>query len=468
MNSTNKNFLLNLIYQLFIFIIPLITVPYVSRVLGANNIGIYSYTYSIITYFMLGTMLGINNYGSREIAKVSDNIEKKSKKFFSIYYLQLISNLVMIVLFLIFQLLYRYKYNNILLIQILYLISCGFDINWYFFGVEKFKITVSRNIIIKFLSLILIFIFVKSKNDLWIYTLILSGSTLISQLYLWLYMKKEVIFTKIKFSEAFSHLSKCLILFIPVIAYSVYRIMDKTMIGAISNTVQLGNYENAERIINIPLSIITALGTVMLPHMSKSNEQDFDEKVTDTFKLCYFMLFPIFIGVLITAKEISDVLFGNEFLYAANIIRFLIITILFSGLTNIIRNNYLIPKSKDSIYVKSTIYGAIVNLILNLIFIKMYGAYGACIGTVTAEFIVMLYQFIKTRNVIKYKYEFKCIFPFFIKSIITGFFIFIVLLLKIDNCVIRLIIQIIIGLIIYVLLNKNYILYEFFGIKHTK
>ena len=107
MNSTNKNFLLNLIYQLFIFIIPLITVPYVSRVLGANNIGIYSYTYSIITYFMLGTMLGINNYGSREIAKVSDNIEKKSKKFFSIYYLQLISNLVMIVLFLIFQLLYR-------------------------------------------------------------------------------------------------------------------------------------------------------------------------------------------------------------------------------------------------------------------------------------------------------------------------------------------------------------------------
>lgn len=164
MKSTNKNFLYNLFYQLFSFIIPLITIPYVSRRLGANSIGIYSYTYSIINYFMLTSMLGINNYGSREIAKSSSDLAKKSKTFFSIYYLQLICTGLMVLLFIVFLNMYNYEYKLILLIQGIYLISCALDINWYFFGVEKFKITISRNIIIKILSLLFIFVLVKGKR----------------------------------------------------------------------------------------------------------------------------------------------------------------------------------------------------------------------------------------------------------------------------------------------------------------
>lgn len=463
MKSTNKNFLYNLVYQIFIFIIPLFTIPYVSRVLGANNIGIYAYTYSIINYFMLAAMLGINNYGSREIAKAGENIKLRSQKFFSIYFLQLISTVIMCILFILFYFIIGYDHKKILLIQFIYLISCAFDINWYFFGVEKFKITISRNIFIKIISLILIVIFVKSNNDLWIYTLILSLSTLISQLYLWIFIKKEVRYEKISIKEIFSHLKKCLILFIPVIAYSIYRIMDKTMIGYFSNTFQLGNYENAEKIITIPISFITALGTVMLPHMAKSDDYNFSKKIKDSFRLCFFMLFPISICLIVIADDFSTVFFGNEFIYSANLIKILTITVLFSGVTNIIRTNYLIPKSKDKIYVISTIYGALVNLVLNLIFIKRYGAYGACIGTITAEIIVMLYQIWKTRRNIEYYNNLKCIIPFLVKSLIMGIIIYLVNYFNISNILIKVSIQVLLGVIIYFSLNKNYIINDFFG-----
>lgn len=463
MKNTNKNFLYNLLYQIFIFVIPLITIPYTSRKLGASNIGIYSYTYSIVNYFMLAAMLGINNYGSREIAKVNDNKKEKSKTFLSIYYLQLINTILMCILFVILFYFVEYQYKSILLIQFVYLISCAFDINWFFFGMEKFKITISRNIIIKILSLILIFLFVNSPNDLWIYTLILSVSTLLSQMYLWFFVKKEVDCVSININDIIKHLPKCLVLFIPVVAYSIYRIMDKTMIGFFSDTFQLGNYENAEKIINIPISIISALGVVMLPHMSKSNDSDFDSKITDTFKICFFMIAPIFIGLMIIADDFSLLFFGDEFIYSSNIIKILLITVLFSSITNIVRNNYLIPKSQDKIYVKSTIYGSIVNLILNLIFIRKYGAYGACIGTISAEFVVMVYQIICTKNNINYVYNLKIVIQFFVKSLFMGLIVYLCKYLPLDNLLIKIVIQILLGTIIYFVLNIKYILFDFFG-----
>ena len=157
MKQVNKNFIYNIIYQIFIYIIPLVSVPYVSRTLGVNNIGIYSYTYSIVYYFMLAAMLGINNYGARTIAKCKDNIKERSYAFWSIHVLQAILSLIMLILYISGVLIFGDNYKTILLIQSIYLVSVFFDINWFFFGIEKFKITISRNIIIKLISLILIF-----------------------------------------------------------------------------------------------------------------------------------------------------------------------------------------------------------------------------------------------------------------------------------------------------------------------
>jgi len=179
MKKVNKNFMYNMVYQILLYIIPLIVTPYISRVLGAENIGIYSYTYSIVTYFMLLTLLGINNYGTRNIAKNHKNREKLSYTFSSIYYLQIIMGIIMLVI-----------YN----------ISIIFMDKAY------------------------------TKEDLWKYLLIMSGSLVISQLYLFLFRKKYVDFKKVKIKDITKHIKSVCVLFIPVIAYSVYRIMDKTMI----------------------------------------------------------------------------------------------------------------------------------------------------------------------------------------------------------------------------------------------
>ena len=462
MKKENKNFLYNVIYQILIFIIPLILTPYISRVLGVRNIGVYSYTYSIISYFMLFAMLGINNHASRNIAKCFENKEKLSYTFCSIYSFQLICFFISNVAYIIFLLIFHYKYKNIMLVQSLFLVSSLFDINWLFFGLEKFKITISRNILIKVLSMILVFIFVKSPNDLWKYTLIMSGSTLLSQLYLWIFVRKEIIFVHVSKKEILSNLKPCLILFIPIISYSIYRIMDKTMLGSISNSIELGNYESAEKIINIPISFITALGTVMLPHMSKISKEKLKKNIYSSFELSFFFVCPIFIFLEIIAGNFSSIFFGSEFKKTEYIIRIMMFTTLFSAISNIVRTNYLIPTKKDAIYVKSTIYGAIANLILNVIFIKKYGAYGACIGTIAAELILMIYQSYHARDIIDFFRVFKLFVKYLSKSIMVGLPVWLIELSPL-NSMVKLVSQVIITIILYFILNYRYIIYDFFG-----
>lgn len=462
MKSTNKNFIYNVIYQVFTFIIPLVSTPYISRILGVNNIGIYSYTYSLVYYFMLASMLGINNYGAREIAKSSSNKKKLSQKFFSIYFLQLICNILMIIIFYNFLIFSDYNHKEILIIQSIFLISSAFDINWFFFGLEEFKITISRNVIIKILSLVLIFTLVKSNNDLWLYTLIMSISTLISQVYLWIFISKRVSFFKVSLKEIFHHLPQCLMLFIPVIAYSIYRVMDKTMIGFFVNTTELGYYESAEKIINIPISFVSALGTVMMPHMAKSDDEELDNKFSSTLYLCYFFIIPMVLGLLVISKDFTIIFFGEEFLKTSNIIVLLLPTVVFGAMTNIIRSNYLIPKSKNKIYVMSTAIGAVINLMFNIILIKKYGVYGACIGTIIAEFSVLLYQVVYTRKEINYLRNFKKIIPIILKS-----FIMMICVIALGNLIesiyVKIIVQVFNAIVIYFILNYKYILNDFLG-----
>lgn len=467
MKTTSKNFLYNIIYQIFILIIPLITTPYISRVLGVNNVGTYAYTYSIVYYFMLFSMLGINNYGSRTIAKCNDDIDDRATKFWNIYFLQLILTTIMIILYIILVILITYDNKSMMIIQGIYLLSVAFDINWLFFGIEKFKITISRNVIIKATSLFLIFFIVKNKNDLWKYTLIMSTSTLISQLYLWIYVKKYIKKSKIQLKEILYHLKPCFILFIPVIAYSIYRVMDKTMLGYFANTFELGNYESAEKIINIPISFITALGTVMIPHMSKIEKNDYNKEIKETFELCFCFILPMAYGLFIISSDFSDIFFGNEFIKTGDIIKLLVPTIIFSAISNVIRTNYLIPKENDKVYVKSTILGAIVNFICNIILIKKYGAYGACIGTVLAELVVMIYQIINTTKNIEYVEILKLFLKYSVKSIFMAIIIYLIGR-NISDKLVKIILQIIIGGILYLGLNYKYVLYEFIGLKKSK
>ena len=461
MNQIKKNFLYNVIYQILIIFVPLITVPYVSRVLEPSGVGIYSYTYSIVYYFILIAMLGINNYGNRTIAKVKDDKEKLSKSFLSIYSIQLFMTIVMTLIYLIYIFIFDNQYKTIALIQTIYLVATLFDINWFFFGLEEFKVTITRNTVLKLLSLILIFIFVKEINDLWKYTLILSGCALLSQLLLLPFLKKHIKFVKITKKDIKTHIKPMLILFIPVISVSLYKIMDKIMLGSMANIKEVGYYEQAEKIINVPLSVITALGTVMLPRISNlvanSKKDIVMMYIKKSVNLMMFFAFGTCFGMIAISDSFVPLFLGNEFTNSIILLNLISITIIFISFGNITRTQYLIPYERDKDYTMSTILGAVINLVINYLLIPKYQGIGACIGTIFAELFVMIYQIFAVRKELPIVDYFKICTKYFIISLIM--FIIIYPINYIDmNSILKISIQVILGTIIYGLFNYKYIL----------
>ena len=394
--SVKKNFIYNLSYQVLVMILPLITTPYISRVIGAEGVGIQSYTYSIANYFVLFAMLGVNNHGNRSIAMVRNDKEKLNRTFMSIYLIQVIMSILMIILYIIYITFFAKSYKIIFIIQLIYIIGALFDINWFFFGMEQFKITVIRNTIIKLISVMSIFIFVKDKSDLYLYSIILALGTLISQLILWRFLVKHLKFTKVKFYEVRQHINSMLTLFIPAISVSIYKVMDKIMLGSMSTVTEVGFFANSERIISIPLGIITALGTVMLPKMSnllskgKSNEA---RKYIDlSLRFAMFISIGAMFGLIGVGKSIVPAFLGNGFEGCIEVVSLLSITLLFMAWANVIRTQILIPKKKDKVYIISTLLGAIVNILINTLLITRLGAIGAAVGTIFAEATVCIYQ----------------------------------------------------------------------------
>ncbi|MCI8412251.1 MAG: flippase [Clostridia bacterium] len=467
MSSVKKNFLYSILYQMLVLIVPLITTPYVSRTVGAEGIGVYTYTYSIAYYFVLIAMLGINNYGNRTIAKVRDDKEKMSDTFISIYTLQFVMSMIMIFIYVIYVLFFANEYKWMHVIQMIYMISVIFDINWFYFGLEKFKITITRNIIIKIISTIFIFVFVKERADLWKYTIIMTTSTLITQMYLWVILKKNVYISKERiqknYKDALKHLKPTLILFIPVIAVSLYKIMDKIMLGNLNTMTEVGLYENSEKIVNIPLGLINALGTIMLPRMSNiivnGKKKEMHQYINKSMEFVMFLSCPIAFGIMAIGHEFAPLFFGEEFIRAGQLISCLAVTTIFISWANVIRTQYLIPMERDKIYLCSVILGAIVNFIFNIILIPKLNALGAVIGTIVAEFTVMITQTIAIRKELPIKQYIAKSIRFMINAIIMYIVLFILERI-IENKVIGwtyIMIEIVMGILIYCILNIKYI-----------
>ena len=424
MKSLQKNFLYNVLYQILLVILPLITAPYISRTLGATAVGVYSYTYSVAYYFLLIAMLGIGNHGNRSIAAVRDDRKKLNKTFSSIYSLQVITFSIAILAYAIYLVLFVKDNRLIVLLQLIYVTSGLFDIGWLFFGLEQFKLTVARNTLIKISTVVLMFVFVHKPSDLWKYTLIMSAGTLFSQAYLWLYVKKYVSFEKCSVKEITSNIKPVLILFIPVLAYSIYKVMDKIMLGNMSSYDQVGFYNNAEKIINIPMGIITALGTVMLPRMSNivanGDKKRVDDYIRISAKLVTLLSSAIAFGLMGVSSVLAPVFFGDEFIACGEIIRLLSVTVFFIAWANVIRTQYLIPNKRDSIYLTSTMVGAILNLIINWMLIPKYQANGAAFGTIVAEFSVMLVQMVAVKNELPMRKYIMSYYPILIIGLIMA------------------------------------------------
>lgn len=460
MSNIKKNLFYNIVYQMLIVFVPFITSPYLSRTLGAEKIGIYSFTYSITFYFMIVAMLGINNYGNRSIAKVREDNRKLSDEFLSIYAIQSFMSIFVIIIYFFYIIFIVDKYNIIAIIQGIYILSNALDITWFFYGLEDFRLVVIRNTIVKILTLVLILIFIKEPNDLWIYTLIMAGSTLMGQIVTWPLALKKISIRKIGLNEIIPHIRPICILFIPVISISIFSYMDKIMLGNISGMKETGFYENTDKIINIPKSIISALGTVMLPrttHMiSRGEDEKSKEYIENTMFYVLWLSLGFTFGLAGIASVFSPVFWGSDFEECGKLISYMSPALIFSVFGNVIRTQFLIPRSMDKEYSLSLVLGAIVNFIVNICLIPKFGAFGAVIGTLCAEFTLCFFQTYKVKKYLNIK-EYLMNGVVFLPISLVMFIVLKFIGKMLPTNIITLILQIIIGAFIYLIFSIIYI-----------
>ena len=400
--SVAKNYIYNLSYQILVIIIPLITTPYISRVLGAENIGIYSYTLSISAFFILFGSLGIALYGKREIAYHQKNKEEYSKIFWEILILRMILMSISLVIF-YFSFVTKEQYQIYYRILMLEILANCVDISWFFQGLEEFKKTVIRNMIVKVISIVCIFVFVKDKNDLTKYFLIYVLSILIGNISLWLYLPKFLTKVKLKQLKIWRHIKPTLYLFIPQIAIEVYTLLDRTMIGTIiSDKSEVGFYDQSQKIIKMLLTMITSLGTVMLPRIASNFANGKKKKIRKymekSFNMVFFLSFPMIFGIISVSSIFVPKFFGEGYGKVAILMNVISPIILFIGLSNVIGTQYLLPTKRQKEFTISVVCGAIINFIINISLIWNFGAIGASIGTVVAELTVTLVQFYFVRK----------------------------------------------------------------------
>lgn len=405
-SSVKSNMLYQMLYRVLTILTPLITSPILSRALGAENLGIYSATLAYSSYFTMFAMLGIENHGNRTIASYRDNDELLSSTFWNIYAMQFVVSLCSFTIYLINIFFLSNDRFLIYLFQGIWILGCSTNISWYFFGTEQFKLTSTRNVIVKVITVMLIVLFVKSTDDLLIYTLIMAGDSFLSNLILWPFLVKKVKYTRPTITEIRTHIKPCIVLFIPVLALTVFHVMDKTMLDMLSTEENVGLYYSADKIINLPLAMISAIGAVLLPRVansySKGDKQDVISTIEKSTEVVIFLTCAVGIGIAAIAKEFVPFFFGQGFEGCVILVYWFVPVLFVKAIGELIRTQYLIPAHKDKAYIAATFAGAIVNAIVNYFFIIKYEAKGAVIATLIAEFVVTVIEILVVRKEIHF------------------------------------------------------------------
>lgn len=427
--SVGKNYIYNIIYQIFTLLIPLITTPYVAKILSVDGIGLYSFTYSIAYFFAIISELGTVAYARREIAFCQDDIKQRSKIFWEI----LIFRIFTVTISMLGYLIYIINSNQVIIgmVQSLYILAVIFDVTWFFQGMEDFKTVVIRNSIIKIIVMLSIFIFVKSQNDLLIYIIILALVPLIGNLVTIPILKKYICKVKIKELHPFYHFKPTMALFIPNIAAQVYLLLDKTMLGFMTvDNIENGYYEQAQKIIKMSWTFLTTFSTVLAPriayHYGKKNIIKMKEYLKKSFKFVWFLSSALAFGIIGISSNLIPWFLGNNYNKVITLLNIFAIILFPIGINSVTGTQYLITLKKHKIYTFSIIIGAILNLIMNYILIPKYYSVGAAIASVTAEFIIAIIQVIyvvKKLDDIKLKNIFSCSYRY----LLSGFLMLIIL-----------------------------------------
>lgn len=394
--SIKKNYLFSASYQALALIVPLITTPYISRVLGADGIGIHSYTFSIVSFFTLFSALGTATYATRMLGIHRASIEERSKIFWDVFFLRAILSTISIAVYLLYVFLFA-EDKFIAGLQAIHILGVLIDVAWFFQGMENFKVIAIRNFCIKLVNIIFIFTMVRDKGDLWLYVFGLSFWTLLANVTFWPMIRKYVRLRDIKHIKPFKNIVVILQLFVPTIAVQVYAILDKAMIGWISsNPAENGYYEQSEKIVKMCLMLITTLGGVTIPRISRLYARGDKESVKDLIYRSYRFVWALgcamMFGVIGINLKLVPVFFGPGYERVEIVLPIMSLLYILMGINNATGVQYLISSGRQKAYMYIIVVGGIVNVGVNALMIPFFSAVGAAIGTVMGELVILIVE----------------------------------------------------------------------------
>ena len=426
--SVKKNYIWNASYQILNLIVPLVTAPYLARVLGADGTGIYSYTQSIVSYFVLISVVGTSVFGQRNIAYVRNDSEERSRAFYELLIFRTVTSLIALAAYGVFI---RFNYQH----RIIYLILAGnivntvLDVSWFYQGLENFKTIVLRNLTVRVCNTVFIFTLVKNADDLWLYIASIVGFTALGNISMWISLPKYI--CKVKGIHPFRNLKDIILLFLPTIASQVYVVLDKSMIGWVTqSTYQNGCYEQSEKIARMALMAVSSAAMVVLPRVANLYNQGKKDialsYIYKGYRFIFFLSIPIMFGIIGVSQTFVPVFFGPGYDLAEVLMQIFSVLVVAVSLAYITGYSFLISTGQQNIYTISVTVAAVVNLVGNLFLIPESGAIGAAIASVLAEIIGVTIQIIyccRTKQL-----QFTRIFTSVWKYAISGFAMLLVLL----------------------------------------
>ena len=448
-----KNFLWNVGYQVFVLFVALVTVPYINRVLGPTGVGINAFTNSVVQYFILIGSLGINLYGSRGTAYVRDKPKELARYFWELTILRFVCIGIAVSAYLIFVVI-NDQYRIFYLAQCVALVGTAFDISWFFQGMENFRVTVLRSTFVRIASLVLIFTLVHRPTDTLLYIVIIGGSQLLGNLTMWPSIKRYIKDRpRLRELHLKQHVRPSFGMLIPQLAIQIYVQLNKTMLGILVGVTASGFYDNSDKIIKMLLAIVTATGTVMLPHVANDFANGKHDAVKHSLEVSvHFVLamaFPLAFGISAVASTFTYYFFSPRFMPVANLMAVEAVVVIPIAIASAVGVQYLLPTNQMKSYTKSVILGSLVNIVLNVPLILCWKTMGAIIGTVLSETVVTSYQVFAIRKQLHLRRLFSEAWKYFIAGAVMYA---VVRLLEsiITRSILALVIEVLIGMVVYV------------------
>jgi len=452
MSKITKNYIYNLMYQFFVLMVPIITAPYLARTLGPGSQGISSYVVSISNIISTITLLGIFNYGNRQIAYERGNKDKMSQTFWEVMLLRLLLAIPGSIIYIGISFLLK-DYTSYFLIYYIWMLGTYIDCTWIYVGVEDMRPAVIKNFIAKLITVLGIFIIIRNNNDINKYLFLLGTSVFIANLLGYIQLNKYVKRTTIKLKNLVIHLKGSVKLFLPTVATLIYMQVDKVMIEFFSGQVdQVAFYDNSEKIVTIPLTFITVLSTVMMPRIANEFINGNNDKVKTYLikagQISLYLAFPMTLGIISIASKFVPWYLGVDYkpvIYGIIIIAPIIIC---NSLEGISGRQYF--TATNQIKILGNAYGitAIMNILINILLIPKYGFIGAAIATLLSSLTCISIQF----SYLNKQISMKSLVPKAIKYFCFASIMYISVYLlsrNMNESPVTTIAQIIIGLVVY-------------------